>query len=179
MIGTYEVEQWCPNTPQDLDEFSREIRNATYQIGVQLRDSATQLDTELKGIQNGIQGLLVTIKKADATLEDFKRYTSAARILVILIDLVTLSLMLSCILAWNRAQHHVPICVRNSFIIPFFVIFIILFWVFSTASLLGAMAGSDFCESPDESATALVSKNHEKMSPLMLSFLVYYITVSV
>mmetsp|Transcript_19820 Transcript_19820/g.29381 ORF Transcript_19820/g.29381 Transcript_19820/m.29381 type:complete len:991 (-) Transcript_19820:75-3047(-) len=176
MIGTYEVSQWCPALPTDLDDFSQDVRNATYQIGIQFRDTAIQVETEVKGIQNDIEGLLVTVQDADATLEDFKRYIGAAKVLVILIDIVALSLMLACILAWTETQHYVTICFRNSFIIPIFVVLIILFWIFSTASLLGAMAGSDFCRMPDESATALVLGRQESLSPLVLAFLLYYIT---
>lgn len=172
------MSQWCPALPNDLNDFSREVRNATYQIGIQLRDVAVQVETEVKGIQNGIDGLLDSVQEADATLEDFKRYISAAKVLVVLIDIVALSLMLACVLAWTEMQHYVSVCVRNSFIIPIFVILIILFWIFSTASLLGAMAGSDFCRMPDESASAIVLKHQENFSPLLLAFLLYYITVS-
>ncbi len=172
------MSQWCPGLPYDLNEFSREVRNATYQIGVQLRDTFIQVETAVKGIQEDIEGLLDTVQGADATLEDFKRYINAAKVLVILIDMIALSLMLACILAWTETQHCLSICFRNSFIIPIFVILIILFWIFSTASLLGAMTGSDFCRVPDESATALVLRNQENFSPLVFAFLLYYITVS-
>ena len=179
LIGTYNASQWCPALPNDLNDFSRDVRNATYQIGVQLRDTSIQVETEVKGIQNDIEGLLVTVKGADATLEEFKKYINAARVIVILIDIIGISLMLACILAWAEMQHHISICFRNSFIIPIFVILIILFWILSTASLLGAMAGSDFCRTPDESTSALVLRNQENLSPLVFAFLLYYITVSV
>lgn len=173
------MSQWCPALPNDLKEFSSEVRNATYQIGVQLRDTSIQIETEVNGIQTDIEGLLVSVQEADATLDDFKRYIGAAKVLVILIDIVAMSMMLACILAWTEKQHYLSICFRNSFVIPIFVILIILFWIVSTASLLGAMAGSDFCRMPDESASALVLRNQANFSPLVFAFLLYYITVSV
>ena len=99
MIGTYDVSQWCPALPNDLTDFSRDVRNATYQIGIQLRDNAIQVETVVEGIQNDIEGLIFTVQEVDATLEDFKKYISAAKVLVILIDIVALSLMLACIMA--------------------------------------------------------------------------------
>lgn len=179
MIGTYDVSQWCPALPNDLVDFSQDVRKATYQIGIQLRDNAIQVDTVVEGIQNDIEGLILTVQDLDATLEDFKRYIGAAKVLVILIDIVALSLMFACIMAWTKTQHFVPICVRNTCIIPIFVVLIILFWIFATASLLGAMAGSDFCRMPDESVSAFVLGNQESFSPLMLAFILYYVTVSV
>ncbi len=179
MIGTYDVSQWCPALPNDLTDFSRDVRNATYQIGIQLRDNAIQVETVVEGIQNDIEGLILTVQDVEATLENFKKYISAAKVLVILIDIVALSLMLACIMAWTETQHFVPICFRNTFIIPIFVVLIILFWIFATASLLGATAGSDFCRMPDESVSAFVFRNKESLSTLVLAFLLYYITVSV
>lgn len=179
LIGTYNTSQWCPALPNDLIDFSRDVRNATYQIGVQLRDTSIQLETEMKGIEDDIEGVLTAVQEADATLEEFKRYVNAARVVVILIDIVGVSLILACILAWTEMQHHISICFRNSFIIPIFVVLIILFWIFSTASLLGAMAGSDFCTAPDQSTSALVLRYQENLSPLVFAFLLYYITVRV
>lgn len=178
MIGTYNVSQWCPALPNDLNEFSLEVRNATYRIGVQLRDISTQVYTEVNGIQTGIEGLLSTVQDADAALEDLKRYISAAKVIAILIDIISLLMMLACILAWTETQQYLSICFRTSIIIPIFVILIILFWIFSTVSLMGAMAGSDFCKVPDDSASALVLTYKENFSPLVLAFLLYYITVS-
>mmetsp|Transcript_8808 Transcript_8808/g.15501 ORF Transcript_8808/g.15501 Transcript_8808/m.15501 type:complete len:976 (+) Transcript_8808:58-2985(+) len=177
-IGTYNTSQWCtPMRPQaSLSEFVLQVRNSTYEIGIQLRDTAIRVESEVKGIEHDLEQLVDIVQNVDATLEDFKTYIEVAKVLVIFLDIIVVSLMTACVLAWMGEQHFLPTCVRKTVIIPLFVTLLILFWIISTAVLLGAMVGADFCSNPDESAMALIMGFQGQLSPLIFMLMMYYIT---
>ncbi|KAL7535787.1 hypothetical protein ACHAXR_006727 [Thalassiosira sp. AJA248-18] len=161
---------------ESISDFALQISNSTYEIGVQLRDTAFRVELEIKGIEHDLERLENIVQYVGTILEDFKSHTAAAKILVIFIDIIVLSLMAFCILAWMGVQHFVLICMRETVIIPLFVVLLFLIWMFSTAALLGAMASADFCSVPDESAAALITRFQGQSSPLVFMLLVYYIT---
>lgn len=176
-IGTMDVLEWC-SAASPTDGFTINMRNATYEIGIQLRDAAVRIETEVKNMESDIQTIQTSIHNADEKLDEFKSYMNIAKIIVILIDIIVILLMIACILAWLEKQHYVSILVRNACIIPAFVILLLLFWIFSTLALLGSMAGSDFCASPDETAVSVILRFQDKMSSVMFNYLMYYVTVS-
>jgi hypothetical protein len=179
-IGTYSTSQWCNLTyPQEsMSDFALLVRNSTYEIGIQLRDVAIRMELEMKGIEHDLERLGITVQNIAATLDDFKTYIDVARVLVVFIDIIVISLMTACILAWMGKQNFIPKFVRKTVLVPLFVTLLILFWVFSTAILLGAMAGADFCSMPDESAMALITGFQGQFSPLIFMLMMYYVTVS-
>jgi hypothetical protein len=99
-----------------------------------------------------------------------------AKIIVIFMISIVLCLMLACVLAWMEKLHHVPVLMDNSFIFPTLVLLMILFWCFTTLSLIGAMAGSDYCTMPDENTVNILVEKRDALSPLMFLALMYYVT---
>mmetsp|Transcript_18686 Transcript_18686/g.38807 ORF Transcript_18686/g.38807 Transcript_18686/m.38807 type:complete len:1066 (-) Transcript_18686:114-3311(-) len=174
-IGTFESTEWCPAS-QVTDNYPQQVRNSTYNIGISLRDAALRIETEVNDIENDVEAVLTQISVADEKLDEFKTYINIAKVIVIFIDIIVLSLMISCVMAWMEKHHFLSIVVRNTIIIPTFIVLLLIFWVFTTVSLLGAMAGADFCFSPDETALAVILRNQDKMSSVFFTFLVYYVT---
>lgn len=175
-IGTFESTEWCPASPV-TDNYPQQVRNSTYNIGISLRDAALRIETEVNNIENDVEAVISQISVADEKLDEFKTYINIAKVIVIFIDIIVLSLMISCVMAWMEKHHFLSIVVRNTIIIPTFIVLLLIFWVFTTVSLLGAMAGADFCFSPDETALAVILRNQDKMSSVFFTFLVYYVTV--
>lgn len=181
-IGTYNASQWCPaavSLPQEwANDFALQVRNVTYEIGIQLRDVSARIESEVKGIESDLEGLINIVHDVDSSLDDIKKYINAAKVLVIFIDMIVLSLMIACALAWIGRQNFFSKFVRNAIVIPVFVVLLILFWMFSTLALMGAMAGADFCAVPDESTVSIILKKEDNFSSLVLVLLLYYVTVS-
>eukprot|EP00970_Alexandrium_tamarense_P003299 scaffold524_cov183-Alexandrium_tamarense.AAC.22 len=178
-IGTYNTSQWCPTPLGAASDFAVQLRNATYEIGIELRDTALRIESEVNGIESDIEGMISTVDEIDVTLDDMKTYMNIAKVIVIFIDIIVLSLMLAVVFAWMEKQHFLPLIVRNAFIIPIFVVLLILFWIFLTLSLMGAMMGSDYCAMPDDSTVDVVMRYKDNFSSVMLVFLLYYVTVRV
>lgn len=175
-IGTYTPSQWC--SADVANEFSIEIRDKTYEVGIQLRDTALKVESEVKSIQSDINGMLSKVDTVDHNLNQINMTMTIAKVIVVVIDIIVLCLMLTCALAWLEKLHLVPILMENSFFIPSLVVLLILFWCFTTLSLIGAMAGSDYCAMPDENTVNILVINQSKLSPLMFLLLMYYVTVS-
>eukprot|EP00804_Cyclotella_cryptica_P007484 CCRYP_020726-RC/>CCRYP_020726-RC protein AED:0.09 eAED:0.09 QI:773/1/1/1/0.8/0.66/6/232/998 len=173
-IGIYNTSQWC--SADVANEFAIEIRDKTYEVGIQLRDTALKVESEVKGIQSDINGMLAKVDTVDDTLNEINMYMTIAKVIVVFIDVIVLCLMLACALAWIEKLHLVPILMGNSFFVPSLVVLLILFWCFTTLSLIGAMAGSDYCSMPDENTVNILVINQSKFSPLMFLLLTYYIT---
>jgi hypothetical protein len=175
-IGTYNTSQWC--SADVTNEFAIEIRDKTYEVGIQLRDIALKVESEVKSIQSDINGMLSKVDTVDHNLNQINMYMTIAKVIVVVIDVIVLCLMLACSLAWLEKLHLIPILMGNSFFIPSLVVLLILFWCFTTLSLIGAMAGSDYCAMPDENTVNILVINQSKFSPLMFLLLTYYVTVS-
>mmetsp|Transcript_30714 Transcript_30714/g.52451 ORF Transcript_30714/g.52451 Transcript_30714/m.52451 type:complete len:862 (+) Transcript_30714:75-2660(+) len=181
VIGTFNTSQiqcFPATTQSSLGEFELQLQNSTHDIGTLIRDTAVRVTLELRGIELDLERMIDLVQSLDATLEDFKTYIEVLKILVILLDIVVISLMIACILAWIGEQHLLPLCVRKTIITPLFVTLLILFWALSTAVLVAAMLGSDVCSKPDESATALVMGIQNELSPLTFMLIIHYLTVS-
>ena len=130
-----------------------------------------RIESEVNGIESDIEGMISTVDEIDVTLDDMKTYMNIAKVIVIFIDIIVLSLMLAVVFAWMEKQHFLPLIVRNAFIIPIFVVLLILFWIFLTLSLMGAMMGSDYCAMPDDSTVDVVMryKDNFPYSPTSLT----------
>ena len=179
-IGTWNSSQWCtPIDPQSpISDFAVSVNNSTYTIGTTLRDVAIRAELEMEDIKHGFEQLGDFVRNADATLEDIKTYIAVAKVLVIFIDILVIALMIQCILAWMGEHHFIPKRVRKTVIIPIFVALVIIFWIFSTLILSGAMVGSDFCSTPDESVISLITGFQGQLSPSVSMLMMYYVTVS-
>lgn len=176
-IGTYNSSLWCtPMQSHVTSKFAMDMRNSTYAVGVQLRDTAVRVELELNRIEKDLEKLVGTAQNVHATFEDLATYVDVAKVLVISIDIIVISLMSVCTLAWTGYHHFIPKCMKKSLIIPLLVFLLILCWIFSATVLLGALAGADFCSSPDESATSLVVGYEGQMSSLVFMSMIYYIT---
>ena len=102
------------------NDFALKVRNYTYEIGIQLRETAVRVESEVKGIEHDLERLVDIVQNVDATLEDFKTYIEVAKVLVVFLDIIVVSLMTACVLAWMGEQHFLPACVRKTVIIPLF-----------------------------------------------------------
>ncbi|KAL9186769.1 hypothetical protein ACHAXT_010489 [Thalassiosira profunda] len=172
-IGTYNASQWC--TPgESMEGMRTRVRNATYEIGVQLRDAAVRVEVEVKGIERDLESLSEGVNNLDATFESLKGYMDFAKVVAIFILVVVLSLMTICALDWVGWRHYVPRLVRK-ITFPLFVTLVVLLWIFSAAVLVGSMSGADFCAAPDEAAMNIISKFQERMSPLVFTLAMYYV----
>lgn len=175
-IGIYDTTQWCPANP--ASNVAVNIRDQTYQVGIQLRDTALKAESEVKGIESDLHGMVKKANDVDDALNEIGTYMTIAKVLVVFIDIIVLLLMITCTLAWLDKLELIPVLMGNSFIIPTFVVLLIVFWCFTTLSLIGAMAGSDYCTAPDENMVNILADHQSKFSPLMFLMIMYYITVS-
>eukprot|EP00804_Cyclotella_cryptica_P025512 CCRYP_012010-RE/>CCRYP_012010-RE protein AED:0.14 eAED:0.14 QI:0/0.66/0.57/1/0.66/0.28/7/795/836 len=106
-IGIYNTSQWC--SADVANEFAIEIRDKTYEVGIKLRDTALKVESEVKGIQSDINGMLAKVDTVDDTLNEINMYMTIAKVIVVFIDVIVLCLMLACALAWIEKLHLVPI----------------------------------------------------------------------
>lgn len=163
-------------SPQEsTGDFATHVRNSTYDIGITLRDIAVRVELELKGIGVDIEHLRDNVRNVDATLEDFEAYIKVAKLLVIFLDMIVISLMTACVLSWMGEQYFIPICIRKTLLIPLFITFLILFLILSTSVMVGAMVGADFCSKPDEFSKALIIEYQGQLSPLVFGLMMHYI----
>lgn len=176
-IGVYNTSSWC--SADITNEFAVHIRDLTYEVGISLRDTALKVEATVEGLQSDMNQMQEKVDIIDKNLNEISAYLSVAKTIVIVIILIVLCLMLTCILAWMEKLHTVPILMGNSFIVPTLILLMILFWCFTTLSLIGAMAGSDYCNMPDENTVNILVENRDSLSPVMLLFLSYYVTVRV
>jgi hypothetical protein len=158
------------------NDLAAQVRNSTYQIGVQLRDTGVRVESEMKGIERDFDRLENTTQNVEATMEDFKAYVGVAESLVIFIDVIVITLMIACMLIWSNNERLIPRLMKKSIMIALLVASSVLLWIFSTAALLGAVAGADFCSIPDKSAASIFLGIQDQLSPLVFRLAIYYIT---
>jgi hypothetical protein len=173
-IGLYNTSSWCPNDVNNA--FALQVRDQTYDVGISLRDASLKAESTVKGVQSDLNQMLDKVAAADKNINEIDAYMKIAKIIVIIIIMIVLCMMIACILAWMDKLHMVPVLMGNTFIIPTFVVLLILFWCFITLALIGSMAGSDYCTMPDENTVNILVENRSSLSPLMFLALMYYIT---
>jgi len=70
-------------------------------------------------------------------------------------------------------------CLRsstNTIILPLFIIFLLLSWLFASLTLIAAIAGADFCIMPDAHVMSVVDSFKEDMGTEMYDYIAYYIS---
>lgn len=66
---------------------------------------------------------------------------------------------------------------RNIFVIPCFVLFVTLSWIFAIVFVIGSVGLADMCfNSPDENMKALLSRMQDFFSPLIYKSIIFYIS---
>lgn len=173
-IGVYNTSSWCSADP--TNDFAVQIRDKTYDVGISLRDAALKVESTVEGVQSDMHQILDKVDQVDKNLKEINAYMTIAKIVVIFIIIIVLCLMLACVLAWIDKLHMVPVLMGNSFVFPTLTLLLILFWCFTALSLIGAMAGSDYCTMPDEITVNILVTQRETLSPMMFLLLIYYVT---
>lgn len=177
MMETFDTTRLCTAIPRQgsaLANLLLQIRSSVQAVGAQLQDNTTS--TEVYEIDQDLELLVRSTKRVGATLAVSKSYIDVARVTVIFIDIIVISLMAVCSIVWMRPGRYVPKFARKAVTIPVFMVFVVLCLIFSTLGLAGAMAGGDFCSNPDESSVAVVLRFEAELSPFIAMLMKYYIT---
>lgn len=121
-----------------------------------LEESAADMRSDLANVKSSVKSLNESLNLAYPFL-----YAAIAVTVVLII--IVLCLMASVIMAWRRrkAKRCFVKCMRNGIILPIFVIFMLLAWLFATMFLFIAIGGSDYCVSPDQNTAALLDLIHK------------------
>jgi hypothetical protein len=124
---------------------------------------------------------LVTMNEAASAL-DKKAATFywafwVASSFAIVLAVLCFFMMIGVILAWC---HSIPIVFyrcRVLVMVPLFMLLVSVSWIFSMVFVIGSMALADTCiESPDQNVLFLIDNLEGKISSIVKSFLVFYVT---
>jgi hypothetical protein len=137
--------------------------------------SATALAEDLRAARE-------IASEVNTNVDKIKPYAYVAIVFSAVLDLIILSLMWSVALQWAGKKPRCCLClfrcVRNVLVIPVLFIFMFLAWLFCSAFAIAAVAGADFCISPDQHILSFLDLYEERFTAdsLVLSFLKYYVS---
>lgn len=99
-----------------------------------------------------------------------------------LLCVVTLFIMVEVVLAWRKKAggglfQRIIKCCRRGFLIPIFVILVVLGMVFAIVFIWGSVTASDFCYgSPDKHLVDVLDETEDLLGSTIYKFALYYIT---
>ena len=142
------------------------------------QSTANQPFAKLFNFKNDLQDVQKNAKNVYAKAEDLKKnYNWAficARVFAILLAVASIGLMISVVLSWTKKMSRPFLCFRNYFILPLFIIMLILSWLFSMIFVIGTLGTADLCHTnPDSRMIALI--NRMSSDELVLQFTKYVI----
>ena len=66
---------------------------------------------------------------------------------------------------------------QNIFMVPLFVLMVVLSWVFAIVFVIGSVGLADMCiDSPDENFQALMKKIQDEFDPLIFKAIIFYVS---
>lgn len=131
----------------------------------------SDLKTELNHVLDLTQTMIHAASQFDWA---FWVAAGSALALAVLTLLVMLAVLLSCI--YPRQSFPIFSCFRTWLVLPLFILFVVLGWVFSMIFVISSMATSDFCiNSPDDSVLSILGGIQTQNPSPAYYFLVYYI----
>lgn len=68
-------------------------------------------------------------------------------------------------------------CLQKCFVIPIFVLMVVLSWAFSLVFVIGSIGLADMCyDSPDDNFRLLVTKLQSNFSPIVFRMILFYVS---
>lgn len=159
-------------------EVSTQIRNVYDEFVTSVDELTNMLDGTLDDFSSDLRRLISLTQSIDDSLDsaDIVFYVLIA-VSIVLICII-LAMIASVILVWRGYGNCFTRCIRNAFIWPLFVFFLVMSWIFATLFLVLSLGGADFCISPDEHVQTVLSQREDQFEGIIFSFIVYYVSVS-
>jgi hypothetical protein len=124
------------------------------------------------------QAFMLRMKESSEEL-DWAFYTALS--FTIALAVLCLFLMIGIIGSWlghdEKKSFRYFRCFRRYLVLPLFGLLVALSFVFSVVFIIGSIGSADVCyNSPDGKILAILEKEQEKNSSIILEFLIYYIS---
>uniref|UniRef100_A0A7R9VNU5 Uncharacterized protein n=1 Tax=Pseudictyota dubia TaxID=2749911 RepID=A0A7R9VNU5_9STRA len=151
-----DVDTFCPALPLPPGDGLPNLRAELEAVLDEVAKMSGGLEKQAQGLRTDLIDIQSSVNTVNDALNYAYPFLYAAIALSVVLILITLALMGSVILAWNgkRSRNCFVRCMRNCIILPIFIIFMLLAWLFATLFLFAAVGGSDFCVSPNENTVA-------------------------
>ncbi|GAX24993.1 hypothetical protein FisN_2Lh276 [Fistulifera solaris] len=172
-------EQLSPISNCTFTKFSETIRVFLWTIFI---DLGTYTFFELTSIQNDLVNAADSMSSVKQGVNGFTWAFWTACVWALLLMIFTMFLMYGVILAWceERRQSFLQCVVtmmHHWLVVPLYIFFVFLTWVFSMIFVIGTALTADFCfDSPDSKILTTIDANRERFSELGVEFATYYVS---
>ncbi len=145
-------EQLSPISNCNFTRFSESIRVFLWDIFIDLR---TYTFFELTSIQNDLVKAADSMSSIKQNVNGFTWAFWTACVWALLLMIFTMFLMYGVVLAWREERRQsflqcVVTMMHHWLVVPFYIFFVFLTWVFSMIFVIGTVVTADFCfDSPD------------------------------
>lgn len=151
-----DVDTFCPSVSLPPGDGLGEVKAALEGVLDALAGFSNSLEKTASDLRNDLAEVQSSVNSVNEALDSAYPFLYAAIGVSIIVIIIVLCLMLSVVLAWKRrqAKNCFVRCMKNGIILPIFILFMLLAWLFATLFLFVAIGGSDFCVAPDQNTVA-------------------------
>uniref|UniRef100_A0A7S4JLT1 Uncharacterized protein n=1 Tax=Odontella aurita TaxID=265563 RepID=A0A7S4JLT1_9STRA len=179
-----ELDQNCSDVNLPPGNGLEEIVNSLKDVRSALNELSKGIEAMAGGIRDDLVDVQNSVNSMNEGLDNAYPFLYAAIGISIVLIIITLLLMISVVLAWKRqkVRNCFVRCMKNAVVLPIFILFMILAWLFATLFMFAAIGGADFCVDPDDNTIATlqyIQKNsvaEEGAGNLIFALLKFYVS---
>ena len=180
------ADQFCPNVRNKLCTDIYTLTNCSFS-GFPYASELEQIVSYFQGAQGLVLSQIGTfredlVKMQYAAIKMSDRAATfnwefyMAMVFSLLLGVLCVLLMMGVLFAWKRTLPRFVMCLRDWMILPLFVFLVIFSWLFCMVFIIASIGLADLCiDSPDPRILAIVHHIQERVSPVIIQFLVFYI----
>lgn len=179
-----DVATFCPTLSLPPGNGQAEIKELLEGVLDGLNGFGASLESTASGMGDDLAAVQTSVNSVNTALDDAYPFLYAALGVAVIVIIITICLMVSVVMAWKRrkARNCFVRCMKNGIILPIFIIFMLLAWLFATLFLFIAIGGSDYCVTPDQNTVAALDliqrsqPNEKDGDTLIFDILKYYVS---
>mmetsp|Transcript_11098 Transcript_11098/g.23091 ORF Transcript_11098/g.23091 Transcript_11098/m.23091 type:complete len:480 (+) Transcript_11098:181-1620(+) len=171
----------------DAENTDQSICQPSSAIGDQIVIAYNNLRAQIGDVRSSLDGTLSSfgddLEQLVSLTEDVNNSLDTANIFFFILIAITCVIIILIVImvsgvffAANGFSNCFTRCVTNAVLLPIFIFFLFLSWVFATLFLVASLAGADFCVQPDQFVQLVLDKNADKFNGIIFGFIIYYVS---
>lgn len=135
------------------------------------------LREKVEKLRDGVANRRDAIQSVDDSAGDIRPYWYIAVMFASFLMMLVVLMMVACVFAWMEKQPRFLRCLNGGCILPTFIFFGMMVWIFTCIFLCLGILSSDLCiNTPDEQIDGMLQIILEPMSPIAYNFAHFYLT---
>lgn len=152
-----------------------------------IRSHVKEVEDEITSVNSAVDettGLFLNdLREAITITEEVEQKLEAANIffyititISIIVNVMILAMLVMTYFSAKGVENCCTKLLTYGLLWPFFIFFLILFWIFALLFLVTSLAGSDFCVKPDQIVEGILREYQDQFQSVIFQFAIYYIS---